>query len=341
MRPIFARPTAAATLALVGLLSAFPAHAQQSDEAKRAEAKKHMEAGAALYNDPGGHKCEEAYAEFKKAFDLSGSPNALKAMGVCALELERDGDAIAHYKKYLESKGDKIDAAEKAQIESDLKGLASVATVSISTDRQNVQIVDVRTPSKGYPITNKYVAGVGGLKLGIHPGSHVFTAKAEGAPDLTWSIEIQNGGSYEYGFEFDKGKPVTADGFHEDKPKPAPTQTERPVPTTVYIFGGLTVALVVPTVIFGVGALGKNSDYKDAQGTKPQSELDAMRSDVQTANLITDIFLGATVVSAAATAIFFFTRPEVTVEAPTATGWITVTPTVGRSGGGAAVVGAF
>ena len=31
------------------------------DKAQLAEAKKHMEAGAAFYNDPSGHKCEEAY----------------------------------------------------------------------------------------------------------------------------------------------------------------------------------------------------------------------------------------------------------------------------------------
>src|SRR5690349_13522562 len=70
-----------------------------ADAAKIEEAKKHMVAGAALYNDPSGqHKCEEAYVEFNKAFELSGSLNALRSRAVCALELEKDGEALADYK---------------------------------------------------------------------------------------------------------------------------------------------------------------------------------------------------------------------------------------------------
>src|SRR5581483_10837342 len=67
-----------------------------------AQARQHMQAGAAFYNDPSGkHKCEEAYREFKKAYLLSGSLNAVKGMAVCSLELERDGEAIKEYTQYL------------------------------------------------------------------------------------------------------------------------------------------------------------------------------------------------------------------------------------------------
>jgi hypothetical protein len=76
-----------------------------------------------------------------------------------------------------------------------------------------------------------------------------------------------------------------------------------------------------------------------------------MRSDVQSANLVADIFLGATVASAAATAIFYFTRPEVAVQSGTgevrATGalglgsGISLTPAAGPTGGGAALSGRF
>src|SRR5262249_32158347 len=159
-----------------------------------AEAKKHMEAGAAFYNDASGvHKCEEALKEFKLAYDLSGSLNALKAMGVCELELERDGDAIAHYEKFLEKRGDKPHP-DRAQVETDLKALkAAVAWVTVSSDRSNVRITDVRTPAKGYPITNRYVASAAAQKLGLHPGSHVLTASSDNAPDQTWKVELANG----------------------------------------------------------------------------------------------------------------------------------------------------
>lgn len=307
--------------------------APKVDPQKLQEAKQHMEAGAAFYNDPNGHKCEEAYREFKKAFELSGSLNALKAMGICALELERDGEAIERLEAYLAGKGDKIEASDKAQVESDLKALkAGVARVKLRSDRPSFRVTDVRTPSKGAQITNDY-AIEGEQTLGIHPGRHTFTATSEGAPPITWTVEIANGSELEHVFDFAKAA---------EKPPElpaAPPVMERPVPVTVFIFGGLTVALAVPTAILMVRASGKNSDYQAQNGTLPAASLEEQRSDVASANLIADIFLGASVASLAATGILYFTRPSRPAPAAS-TGW-QLAPVVGRSGGGAALVGTF
>lgn len=280
-----------------------------------AEARKHMEAGAAFYNDPTGHKCEEAYREFKKAFELSGSTKAVRAMGVCALELERDGEAIQHFEKFLEQKDDKTPAADVAQAESDLKALRSaVAWVTFSSDRSNVRITDTRTPAKGYPVTNRYVASAAERTIGVHPGQHVFTASSDGAADIVWKVDVTNGGKFKYFFAFDAGKPVTADGF-DDKPKPAPTPLamERPVPIPVYVLGGLTVALAVPTTIFMLQAKGAKDDFDAANGKKTEAELTPLHDDVTSSNLLADVFLGVTAASAVTTGILFLTRPEVPV----------------------------
>lgn len=314
-----ARQLRAATLAVGLALAAAPSPAaaqpKKASPEELAEAKKHMEAGAAFYNDPTGHKCEEAYREFKKAFELSGSAKAVRAMGVCALELERDGDAIQHLEKFLELRDDKIPAADVAQAESDLKALRSaVAWVTLSSDRSNVRITDVRTPSKGYPVTNRYVTSAAERTIGVHPGLHVFTASSDGAPDLVWKLEVTNGGKYKYFFAFDAGKPVTADGFDE-APKPAaPPPTERPVPVSVYVLGGLTVALAVPTTIFMLQAKGAKDDFDAANGVRSADELAPLRDDVTSANLLADVFLGAAVASAVTTGVLFLTRPEVPAE---------------------------
>jgi hypothetical protein len=352
------------------VLFAGSALGQEQDPAKLAQAKKHMEAGAAFYNDPSGHKCEEASREFRKAYELSGSLNALKAMGVCALELERDGEAIAHFEKFLEKLGDK-QHSDRAQVESDLKALRSaVAWVTVSTDRPNVRITDVRTPARGYPITNRYVGSVAGQKIGVHPGQHTFTASGDGVPDLVWRVDITNGSSHTHSFDFDTGKPVTAEGFRSsdlpDGGQPA-THTERPIPITVWIFGGLTAALAVPTVIFMVSASGTASDFDEQNGRADEQTLEDLRSDVQTSNLVADIFLGATAASAAATLVFYFTRPEVQVQTGKATStrgarggpragatrrqdgaeasgrWrgVSLKPSFGPSGGGAMLTGRF
>jgi len=349
MRSSIAR--AAAALSLVAISAAAPpAFAQKTpkpDAATLEEAKKHMKAGAAFYNDPSGHKCEEALREFSKAYELSGSLNALKGMAVCNLELERDGDAIEQYTTYLEGKakekGKKFDPAEKKQVENDLAALkAAVATVKLTVNRPDVQLTDVRTPSKGFPITNRYTIPQDGKSLGIHPGAHTFTASTEGYPDLVWNAEISNGGQYEHSFEFEAPKPQEPDKSEDAKPTVPEGPAEppsRPVPATVWIFGGLTLALTAPTAIFMVRAGGLNDDYKARNGNAPAAELEQMRSDVQTANLIADIFLGATVASAVATTVFFITRP--TKPAQPAAGSFAVAPTVGRTGGGAVLVGSF
>lgn len=349
MRALFSRATAALTAIAFTSALTFPALA---DDAKIEEAKKHMEAGAAFYNDPGGHKCEEAYREFKKAYELSGSLNALKGMGVCALELERDGEAIEAYQKYLEGKGDQLDPAEKQQMETDLTALKeAVATVTIRTDKPGVKITDVRQPSRGFPITNHYQGTIEGKTLGIHPGQHTFTATVDGEPDQVWKVDISNGGKYNHIFEFEKGKPVTAEGFTDQDLKgggvgasTTPDQADkaggtRPVPTSVYVVGGLSVALAVPTAIFMVMAKSKKSDYDAANGHSPKAQLDDMRSSVQSANLVADIFLGATVVGLATTGVLYFTRPT-KKPAPAAASWH-VAPSVGTTGGGAFVTGTF
>lgn len=329
---------------------------QPPTPAKLAEAKKHMEAGAALYNDPSGHKCEEALREFNKAYELSGSLNALKAIGVCELELERDGDAIAHFEKFLEKLGDKPHP-DKAQVESDLKALrAAVAWVTLTTDRPNVRITDVRTPARGYPITNRYAGSISGQKIGVHPGQHTFTASADGAPDLVWQVDIANGSSHTHSFDFANAKPATGEGSPTTDPQGDAVRTERPIPITVWIFGSLTAALAIPTVIFMVRASATRSDYDEQNGNASQGTLEDLRSDVQTSNLIADIFLGATAASAAATLVFYFTRPEVQVQTGKATSnrrrlrgaddrlpqpGVSFRPLAAPNGGGAVLTGRF
>jgi len=331
-------------LALAAVASPGRAQPTTTDPAKLEEAKKHFAAGRAFYDDPSGHKCEEATREFRKAYDLSGSLNALKGMAVCNLELERDGEAIEQYTKYLEGKGSSIDAAEKQQIEADLTALkAGVAYITFSTDRPGVRITDVRTPSRGYLITNQYDLPVAGKKLGIHPGSHKFTASADGVPEQTWKIEIPNGGKYDHAFEFDKGKPVTAEGFTkkdmEGDPDEPKTKTTRPVPPAAIALGVVTVAAGGATAGLGVWALGKNSAYKAANGKKTAAELNTLRSSVKTANLATDIALGVTVASAVTTIVLIVARP--TKKVPIKASSFMLSPAVGSQSGGAVVGGTF
>lgn len=336
-----ARAAVALAIALAAFAPAAWAGGKSPDPASIEEAKKHMKAGAAFYNDPAGHKCEEALREFTKAHELSGSLNARKGMAICNLELERDGDAIADYTAYLEGKGSSIDAAEKAQIEADLGALkAAVARVTIAADKPGVRVVDVRTPAKGFPIRNAYVIAQKDRTLGLHPGQHVFTASLEGHPDQVWQIDVANGGTYEHTFVFAAAPKATPPVVPPVAPR---LEKTRPVPTSVWVTAGVTGALGVAWGVLAVRAKVLGDDYAGLNGTRPRAELDDLRSGVKTANLVADVVLGTAVAALGTTAVLFFTRPTVTREAgKTAEGpRFRLSPTAGLSGGGLLLQGAF
>src|SRR6476661_7390454 len=91
------------TSLLLGLAVAFgiplfssTAHAREEEKIS-AEARSHFEAGVSLLQDPDGARYEEAYREFTAAYQLSKSPRVLGNVGLCAMKLERDAEAIDAY----------------------------------------------------------------------------------------------------------------------------------------------------------------------------------------------------------------------------------------------------
>lgn len=317
-----------------------------ADPQKIEQAKKHMAAGAALYDDPSGHKCEEAYVEFSKAYELSGSLNALKNRAVCALELEKDGEALLDFKKVLAGLGDKLDPSEKAQIEKDVKALESaVAWVTIKIDLPKAKLVDVRTPSRGLPVSNRYDMAASSVKLGIHPGEHAFTATTEDGKELTWKVTIANGSTHEHTFELTK-IPVAPTATVVPTVTAAPTSTgpteapmSRPVPTSVKVMLGLTGAFAVGAgVMMGLASVAK-SNYDEVNGTGA-SDVEGKRNNVILMNGIADGLLGGTVLAAGTTLVLYLIRPSVKAEEAQKSGFF-VAPAVTPAAGGVVAGGRF
>jgi hypothetical protein len=350
--------SAGALVLAPGLALAQPKPGEQPDPAKLEQAKKHMEAGVAFYNDPAGHKCEEAYSEFKKAYELSGSLNALKGMGNCALELERDGDAIDHFEKFLAGKGASLDANEKAQVESDLKALkAAVTWIVVNADRDGVSLLDVRTTSKGTQVFNRYTIGKAGSRIGIHPGQHTFTASADGV-EVKWSSEITNGAAIEHTFDLAKAAPGGPGGGPQGPGGGGGEQKmveSRPIGAPVIVVGALSLGLAGAWVGLMVNSSDQKAQFDKKQGNASLADLQAAKSNLETANLLADIFMGATIVGVATTVVLIAVRP--TVKTPAKTGSLRgprakgesarffssldLVPSAGPTGGGALVVGRF
>src|SRR4051812_8414633 len=74
---------------------ASPAIAHADDVQITPEARGRFSAGVNLLKDPEGPRYEEAYREFKAAYAASPSYKILGNLGLCAMKLERDEEAIA------------------------------------------------------------------------------------------------------------------------------------------------------------------------------------------------------------------------------------------------------
>src|SRR5258706_8564444 len=139
-------------LVIVGTSRAWGAEPGPSEEAKRAFA-----AGVILLKDPDGAKYEDALTQFTKAYRLSKSWKVLGNIGLCSLKLERDGEAVAAYEKYLAQGGKEIDGEERAQVERDLAALkAQVVDVALEFPEGGSRVLDERTPAQGARILNEY-----------------------------------------------------------------------------------------------------------------------------------------------------------------------------------------
>ncbi len=332
------------------LAAAAAAQAQEPDPSPPApsevpiteEARAHFQAGVNFLQDPDGARYEEAYREFKAAYASSPSWKILGNLGLTAMKLERDGEAIQAYEKYLAEGGDQIDPAERAQVERDLATLkASLVTVTLSSVPAGATITDERVPNQGGVIVNRYPALDAPAVLGIRPGHHKITATLAGHDPQVWEFDAASGGSLTHAFELVPTGTATASTSATLTPPAAPmdTGTERPIPTGVYIGAAATGALAVGAIVTGILASSKKSEFDDANdGTNPRAAED-LKDSGETLNLVTDVFIGGAVVAGAVTAVLYFTRPAAPAQRDTRA--LRIRPLLGRNAGALTVSGSF
>jgi hypothetical protein len=266
MEGFMARKVVAIGVGLVVVGLALPSRA--ADVAISDEARAHFSAGVNLLQDPDGARYEEAYREFKEAYAKSPSWKILGNLGISAMKLERDSEAIAAFKKYLAEGGKQVDAEERAQFQRDLSTLESgVAPLVLQSDPPGATIEDERYPASGQAIRNSYSAD-GPLQIGVRPGRHRFTARLAGRVDAVWEVELSPRQQASHTFAL--AEPVAAAPV-------APPPAAPPPPALVADTGGAQggnglrtgayVALGVGVVGLGVGTifgLSAKSKYRQA-----------------------------------------------------------------------------
>lgn len=297
--PPLARFLRAAALAAAVLGGAGAASAD--DVPISEDARRHFAAGVALLEDPKAPRYEEAYREFKLAYAASPSYRILGNLGLCAMKIERDTEAVNAYETYLAKAGLELTPGEREQIERDLATLkAGLVEVAVSSDPPGALILDVRTPVQGLDVRNAYGQVMGPLVLGLRRGHHVITARLAGYVDQQWEFDTTDAVSTSHLFTM--VRPVERE---------AVVTRERPVPTAALVVGTAAVALAAGGTVVGILALDQHAQFeRENTGSNP-AQAESARSAGQALNAVTDVLFAGALVGAGITAYLVVTRPTV------------------------------
>ena len=320
------RVLAPACLSLV--LATSIAHA---DEKISEEAKLYFQNGVELIqNQPPNY--QDAYYQFKLAWDKSHSWKVLGNWGLCALKLERDGEAIWAYSEYLKKGGKDVDASERKDLERDLMLLnGNSASVMLTSEVADFQVLDSRAGSPNPP--QSYKAEGGKLALKLRAGTHTLTASSQGK-SLRWEVQLSPGNSETHAFEFTERKaavpvvaaPAAAAATPVANAEPAPAPVEAPpdasgksggaLRTAGFVTAGVGVLALGTGAIVGILAKGKDSDARDTcidSGSGlvcPESAQDKFSSAKSQGSLANVLMIGGGVFAAAGVGMIIWGGPK-------------------------------
>lgn len=230
------------------------------------QARQHFQAGVAYLQDPDGARYAEAYQEFLAAYAASPSWKILGNLGIAAMKLERDGEAIDAFGKYLQEGGDALEPSEREQIARDMNTLkTSLVNLTVEASPAGVVIVDERIPATGNAVVNRYGPISGSSRLGVKAGKHRLTAQLDGYDSVVWEIDAQPGGDASRRFELKKTPPT---------PRPATVivnnaAVDRPVsPLRIasYAAFGVGVVGLGAGTFFALSSKDKQNSLKDLCG---------------------------------------------------------------------------
>lgn len=234
--------------------------APTADEAALGEAKLHFENGLTLLQQSPPNY-QDAHQQFLLAYEKSGKRwSILGNLALCAMNLERDGEALAHYEAYLSQAKDDITAEERASIEREMlliKG--NMATATLSSVEPGTR-VSVRREGSSAP-AQVYRLPADAVSLGLRAGQLEITATA-GDKSETWSVVLSAGDTKSFTFTFAPEAPVAAPVAAAPPPAAEPETRPSPVRTIGYVTGGVGIAAVIAGIVTGVMTTQKESDAR-------------------------------------------------------------------------------
>lgn len=349
---------AAAALGTLATCTLTPSvgHAQDAGETPISEeAKARFAAGVKLLKDPDGARYDEALREFQAAYSASPSWKILSNLGLSAMKLERNGEAMEAYGKYL-AQGKNIDEAEKKQIQSDMDLMtrgSSLVTFILKGASGEAKLQDSRVKADGRMAVNMYPLPAGKpTSILMQAGHHIVIAKVNGQ-ELKWETDLAAGKPGDHTFTLEaatatpatSAAPATSASAAPVVPPPPPEEPKGkfPLRTAGFVTGGVGVAVLVGGVIAGAVGKGKLSDLEKECPNKvcpagKKTDADSIESLQTISNVM---LIGGVVLAGAGVTMVILDRPKQDAPAAVFAPTLRISPAATANGGGLFATGQF
>lgn len=252
------------------------------------EAGARFKRGLELYEE---QDFQNALIEFRRAYELQPSYRILYNLGQVCFQLTEYACALRNFEKYLKEGGPNVSSDRRAEVERDIAKLQTrIGRIEIVTNVPGVDISIDDIHVGKTPLDASVPVGAGRRKI---------TATKEGRTPVTRIVEVA--GTESTRVVLDMTSSVITVEARRLEPRWTKWST-----VGVVAAGGLAAIGAVT----GVLALKASDDLKDARfsGANPDGATEDKESKVKTLSLVTDVFLGAAVVTLGTTLALTFFR---------------------------------
>jgi hypothetical protein len=172
----------------------------------------------------------------------------------------------------------------------------ALPSVIVQATIDGVETSDVRVTIDGKVVSER----LDGKAIPTDPGTHQFRYETPGLPPSEATVVVREGEHY-------RALPVA---FQAPHPPPPPVLLTRPVPTLVWVAGGVAAAGAAGFAVFGIlGNQKKQSLQRSCSPFCAPSDVDVVQHEYQVADL--SLLVG--VAALAVGSVLYLTRPEVPV----------------------------
>lgn len=262
------------------------------------EARKHFNEGVRLSASGKSGEVAQALDEFQKAYDLVPNWRILYNIGQTSRHVRDHARSLRAFEKYL-AEGDDIPRARRQEVEREIAQLGPlVARVELGGSADGAEVTVDGKPAGKMPLAQP---------LYVNAGKHTVRVSAEGKRPFEKELELAGGKTERLEILLEPlpsgpaPKP-TATATATTKPPPPPPSSDYSTAATLSWIGAGVFAAGAAGI--GVWALLESNDLADTAYAGPDrlpaedSDMASQASRIDTLAVVTDVLVGAAVVSA-------------------------------------------